>query len=91
MNQPTMARVFRKDSFLRVAQAMHGAKPADPLPDASPPRIALLQARRDQWELDCSMLADMFEQQTSAFDRAAFLKNCEEGVNEAYNYKGPDV
>lgn len=67
--QPTMARVFRKETYERVAQAMNGSKPATALSAGAPDSVW-------QWRRDCEGLADMFAAQSAAFDRAMFLKNC---------------
>lgn len=63
---------MRRLDYQLVSQAMNDAKP----------RLALgiqwagAQEVQAQWERGCNLLADAFTEQTPAFERARFLKDC---------------
>lgn len=80
MNTPTMARVFRKEAFLRVANALHGTKPGQDDEDISPGMQTVHEVKYAQWMDDCEALAEMFAAQSQSFDREHFITNCKNGV-----------
>lgn len=72
MNAPTMARVFRKETYLRLSAALNSVKPA----------ASETVDCKYQWERDCGAIADMLADQSEAFDKQQFLTNC--GVIPAF-------
>lgn len=65
-NSPRMARVFRREGYLRLAKALNEAKPrSDQGIDC-----------HEQWKRDCLAIANMLADQSAMFDSRQFLQNC---------------
>lgn len=78
MNKPTMARQFRREAYLRLADTLKKTKPTrESIPGIfdTAPSIAT-SAMLGQWQVDCHAIADMLADQSAAFDRKQFLDNC---------------
>lgn len=74
MPKPTMARQFRRESYLRIANALKSSKPV--LGFSPFGGNAYNDGRNAQWTMDCNAIADMLADQSEGFDKALFLRNC---------------
>lgn len=67
---------FSRGSYELLSQALYHAKPSFDMG-----RKFGYGQLLEQWEKDCSSIADALVSTSAAFDKALFLRNCREGLN----------
>lgn len=75
MANPSMARVFKKEGYLRLANTLKKSKP-EYYPGGNPRDESVNDAKTTQWMTDVLAIADMLADQSSGFDKLQFLSNC---------------
>lgn len=71
MANPTMARVFKREGYLRLANALKGTRPPILLVK-NPGNEGMVS----QWKADVEAITDMLADQSAGFDKLQFLNNC---------------